>query len=594
MAKKTFSGSPTSFSDINKFIGEFDKDGSLLTDYNPAKVETWASTGCYILNACMSGSLFGGIPAGKIVTISGDPKTGKSYVVISAVRELQRMGYFMLFFDTENSATIDRFMAQGCDPSMIRIVNPDSVNDITVMVTQMTESLLQTQQDYAQKNKKLSAEEQLSIPKIGIVIDSISALTGSKQLNDAIEGNLKTDMGSTAREIRQLFNIITPRIGKLGIPVICTAHEYEADEGYQKVKRVSGGKGAMYMSSIIVSLRKRIDRDKETKIKNGIIVRAEVTESRFSTQRPVEFYINFHNGVNPYYGLNEYISWKVCGIDKGKMVEYTDIYSELLSKKIISDSTATVSTADLRKCLSIPKREALAVSLEHDIDAGWITITNGKSPTIVLPDLFDYCDSKDLSLLDGDYDTNTIKEYMIKDGTYDPLTFTQYLQHHIDAGDIYIVGYAPVNPERNQKFKLKKDTVTAIQNKSYQYHDVEVQMTHSAVVSYNDNIEQYISFTDKMRADRSVNGVINPINQQICMPNATSTQYVVKHLNSTVPPQQLLSARVFTEAVLTQINNAIIVPMFSYGNNTDVVSDEDRESDNAEALYENIINTIVQ
>lgn len=37
----------------------------------------YIDTGCYVLNAALSGSIFGGMPNNKVLALAGDPATGK-------------------------------------------------------------------------------------------------------------------------------------------------------------------------------------------------------------------------------------------------------------------------------------------------------------------------------------------------------------------------------------------------------------------------------------------------------------------------------------------------------------------------------------
>ena len=372
MAKTIFNGNAKSFSEINQFIGNFDKSGGLLSEHTTAEIREWVHTGSYVLNACISGSILKGVPSGRIITISGDPKTGKSFVLLSCMAQLQKKGYFCIYFDTENATSYDRFIAQGVDPQGVRVIVPETVADITVQLTQLTQSLLDTKKEYEQKNKKLSEDEKLEIPKVAVFIDSLSALNSSKQFSDALSGEMKQDMGTVAKEIKLLFNMITPRLGKLDIPMLCTAHEYEADQGYQKVRVTSGGKGITYMASVLVSLRKKFDRD-ENKQKMGVIVTAGINESRFSIHRPVEFYISFTKGLNAYMGLQEFVSWNICGIDRGRMVAYVDTASEI-SKKIGLDKTKTYSTKEIERELAQAKKQTFYQSLSYDLYNGHIRI----------------------------------------------------------------------------------------------------------------------------------------------------------------------------------------------------------------------------
>ena len=60
------------FLDIIKKVEGYDKDFEVGRGY--------IDTGCYILNALTSGSIFGGIANNRITGFAGDPATGKCAV----------------------------------------------------------------------------------------------------------------------------------------------------------------------------------------------------------------------------------------------------------------------------------------------------------------------------------------------------------------------------------------------------------------------------------------------------------------------------------------------------------------------------------
>ena len=65
MAKKTFKGNVKDFSDINKFLAEFDTQGALIDEYSGIDIGRNLHTGNYLLNALWSGDLRGGAPTNK-------------------------------------------------------------------------------------------------------------------------------------------------------------------------------------------------------------------------------------------------------------------------------------------------------------------------------------------------------------------------------------------------------------------------------------------------------------------------------------------------------------------------------------------------
>jgi hypothetical protein len=91
---------------------------------------------------------------------------------------------------------------------------------------------------------------------------------------------------------------------------------------------MSGGGGPLYNASIINFLHKSQLKDEAPKGEDagemkatGIIVRSAPKKNRFARPITVRFHISFFKGMNPYVGLEEYISWKNCGIEKGQLFD---------------------------------------------------------------------------------------------------------------------------------------------------------------------------------------------------------------------------------------------------------------------------------
>ncbi len=369
--------SPTSFKSTNDFMSQFDEDGSLVEDYVDMEPADWIHSGHYLFNAHISGSLLKGVPTGKSITIAGDPKTGKSYLVHNIFREAQKKGYFIREWETENAPDKERFKKQGVDPKQIRITQPETVSKIIVEMTKATETLLA-----AKKAKEI-------LPKLLFAIDSVTVLNSQKQYDDANKGNDVTDQGTIAKEIKKLFNMMSARLGKLQIPWINTMHVYEKDMGNNyKVKTPSGGNGPLFLSSVVVMLRKKFLKDEETKTKYGVLVTSSIFESRYSQHHDVDLYINFERGMNEFFGLQEYVSWDVCGIEKGKMTDFVDLGYELfVLKKIVNMdniSEYSISLTDLTKMLSKPKQEFIGYSVEKMINDGYLNFQFSKSNEKIL------------------------------------------------------------------------------------------------------------------------------------------------------------------------------------------------------------------
>lgn len=377
MAKvKNFTGNHTDYGQINDHLSSIGIDGTVLENYQEAGIKDWIHTGCYLFNAQIGGSIFKGIPTGRIVTIAGDPKTGKSFLTLNIIANAQKEGYFVVLYETENSPDKDRFKSQHVNEKMLRVIQPETPNEITTSIVKLTESLLQTK------------EAGKEIPKIMIVVDSISALVSDKTLKDAKAGDIKTDMGSLARELKQMYNIASKRIGKLDIPMICTAHVYERDSamGNYKETVVNGGQGTIYYSSFITYLKKKFEKedhndehDASFKKKTGIIVTSKNIEGRFT--KPVDIYmkIDFLKGMNPYLGLEHFVSIERCGIGKGRLMDYFYIHKKLVDKKILKEDELLSTPFTFKQVYDVINKDEKTYAIrnfERAIELGHIVVVD--------------------------------------------------------------------------------------------------------------------------------------------------------------------------------------------------------------------------
>jgi RecA/RadA recombinase len=307
MAKKSTSG--FSFLDLDKELSKIKgfETGSILTENTFSEVDEWIPTGNYLLNAQLSGTLFGGIPNTRSLGLMGDPGTGKSFVCLNVAREAQKKGYDVIYCDTEGAIDKSSAIKFGIDPDKVRYQPIKTVTEFQTFVTNLLDLV-----------KK--AKDKGNQPKILLILDSLGMLSTDKELNDAISGKNAADMGAKAKELRKLFRVITLDLTAAKIPLVCTNHVY-AGGGFFPTKESSGGDGPIFAMSVISFLSKAQLKEGNSTTKTGIIVTSNLKKSRFTVPEPVKFHISFANGMNPYVGLQDFISWEACGIGRGKFEE---------------------------------------------------------------------------------------------------------------------------------------------------------------------------------------------------------------------------------------------------------------------------------
>lgn len=297
-----------SFAALDKELSKISgfENGSILSTNTFSEVDEWIPTGNYLLNAQISGSLFGGVPNSRSFGVMGDPGTGKSFFCLNVVREAQKIGYDVIYCDTEGAIDKSGALKFGIDADRLRYQPIQTVSQFQTFVANVLDVV----------KKARSAGEK---PKILLVLDSLGMLSTDKELADAMKGHNAADMGAKAKELRKLFRVITLDLTAAKIPLICTNHVY-AGGGYLPTKESSGGDGPIFAMSVVSFLSKAQLKD-GAGTKTGIVVTSTLKKSRFTVPEQVKFHISFAHGMNPYVGLQDFVSWDACGIERGKFEE---------------------------------------------------------------------------------------------------------------------------------------------------------------------------------------------------------------------------------------------------------------------------------
>lgn len=297
-----------SFSDLNKEMSKNSKWGGLMSDgAGVSAITDYIPVGNYICNACLTGSIFKGIPNNRSICLSGDPGTGKTYMLLNIAREAQKKDMFVIWYDSENAIESSQVKQFGVDVTRFRYEPVGTVQEFKTNITQTVDLLIE---------KK---EAGMTIPKVLFVLDSVGNLATQKEIDDAKSGNDKADM-TKAKQIRSIFRILMQKMGIIGGTFAFSNHVYAATDTYVPSSIQSGGKGLVYGASVILNLSKAKLKEGTDNTQTGIIVTAKPDKNRFCKPVTVKFYISYVNGMNPYVGLEDYISFERCGIQRGKFI----------------------------------------------------------------------------------------------------------------------------------------------------------------------------------------------------------------------------------------------------------------------------------
>ena len=250
-------------------------------------------TGSYILNAQLSGSIYGGIPDNRVTAIAGEQATGKTFYAIGIAKDFldSNEDGAVFYFDSEAAATTDLFKDRGLDPDRVWHFPVDTIEEFRTQMIRILDNLLKTPEG---DRKPLL-----------IVLDSLGMLASAKELDDALADKQVRDM-TKSQTIKSVFRIITSKLGKLKIPMIVTNHTYKTMNPYGEPSDMGGGSGLKYAASTIMTLSKSKEKDSSKEVV-GNIIKVKTYKSRLTkenTQIATRLFFD-KRGLDKYYGLLE-------------------------------------------------------------------------------------------------------------------------------------------------------------------------------------------------------------------------------------------------------------------------------------------------
>lgn len=313
------------FSNISNLIDSISKKDIIsIEDFN--KEKNFISTGIHVVDALLSKSILkGGISTNKITIIAGPKQTGKSFISLSIARNAQKMGYNIVWIDTEYSIEKTDFDMYGIDTSdsnKFMLIRTNIVEKIKMFMTTILDGL--------QKLK----DSGVDVSKTIFFIDSIGMLSSEKEKEDTLKLANKQDM-TRAKQIKSLVRLITNDLGYLNIPLVATNHVYLTQDMFPQTI-MSGGEGLYYAASTILLLSdaklKTGEEDDMDLGRSGSIITAKSSKNRLAKPKKVKFEIDYSKGINPYKGLELF-----CTYDNFEKIGIAQV------KKVLDRSTGEIT-----------------------------------------------------------------------------------------------------------------------------------------------------------------------------------------------------------------------------------------------------------
>lgn len=139
--------------------------------------------------------------------------TGKTFLTLNVCREAQKMGYHIIYCDSEAAVDEDIMKNFGINPDNVRYQPVSTSLEVRHFVSNLCDQL------------KKARDKGSTPPKIMLILDSLGNLATTKERNDAASGSEKKDM-TKQQDLRSLFRVITTDLAEFKIPFIFTNHTY--------------------------------------------------------------------------------------------------------------------------------------------------------------------------------------------------------------------------------------------------------------------------------------------------------------------------------------------------------------------------------
>lgn len=293
--------------DIFKSIESMNEDAGTLSEGSLSMVSDWIDTGSYALNAICSGSLYKGVPKGRIIGFAGPSGCGKSYIMNKVAAKFQRQSpeHWVEIWDTEAAVEKDAFKNVGGDPSRVKVFPVETVESCRNQIVKFLNNVIDAGEKHVGKHM--------------IIIDSLGNLASQKEVDDTGKDKHAADMGLRAKTLKSMMRTLTYRAAKAGVTILFSNHTYDDPTAmYDKVvKNQSGGKGPVYLASLLVQLSVTQEKGEKNegvtlalarKI-NSVNMRALTVKNRFIPAfLETELHLNFVDGLSKYGGLIEMLT----------------------------------------------------------------------------------------------------------------------------------------------------------------------------------------------------------------------------------------------------------------------------------------------
>ena len=139
MAKKKDEKKDPTHDALVELRKKYGDDVVIQAQDEPKEIES-IPTGCFAVDRLLG---CGGLPRGRIIEISGPEASGKTFLALNVMREAQRVGYCVVYIDTEHAINRADLPKYGLDnsPEKFIIIRGNQVEELNITLTTLIEEL---------------------------------------------------------------------------------------------------------------------------------------------------------------------------------------------------------------------------------------------------------------------------------------------------------------------------------------------------------------------------------------------------------------------------------------------------------------------
>ncbi len=268
----------------------------------------YISTGDYGVNQIISGSIFKGVPAGRVSVFAGESQSLKTVQVVRLAangiidHDVDRVFYF----DSEGGAPVNMFENFGCDLDKIEHILVESTEDAAIKMIQTLQTIEEIQKTEDPNFKAI------------VILDSLGNLENNKTYNDIADNRLAADQGAGAKVKNKLCRAMTIPALKTATTVLIINWVYDGPSMHpQKIKDQPGGKGSQFIGSINVQCTKTNvkaeTKDADNYYEASTVTMFTVKNREVSPYLTTKVHVSFTEGFNLY----PYLSLFDSAVDLG-------------------------------------------------------------------------------------------------------------------------------------------------------------------------------------------------------------------------------------------------------------------------------------